>query len=349
MTAKHLVSACLAVVLFAPSQAAGQEPATTPQTAARASVEKGARLFAQAEKKHDRALYEAAYLQFVQAYAVFPDDRVLWNLGMCEIRTERYIEGLAHLRTYDAHLHVSAQPTSPYSSMLAELLKVGNAATGHLAVDAPAGSVVIVDGKKIDHPAPLIEPIDVQPGDHAVTAQLGDKNAKLVITAPAGTTTGVHLVFAADPPSPLLVPVATAPTSSTPAPDMPSETPSSPSSSTRAVLTVSALGVGVVGLGLGIGFRLAAQSKSSDLAAFQVAQPGACANPTGLTCAQSNSLRDDVNRDSTISTVGYVVAGVGAVSAAAFWFLWPASSTRAAWVLPSIGAGSAELHVGGSF
>ena len=186
MTAKRFASAVVALALLATAHADAQEPATTARAAARESVAKGGRFFTQAEKKHDRSLYEAAYLQYAQAFAIFPDDRVLWNLAVCEIRTDRFIEGLDHLRTYDAHLHVLAQASHPDHAMLTALLKEGNAATGHLAIDAPAGAVVSVDGKGLATHAPIVGPVDVQPGDHVVTAQLDAKSARVVITTPAG-------------------------------------------------------------------------------------------------------------------------------------------------------------------
>jgi hypothetical protein len=349
MTAKRFVVAYLGLAVFAPALASAQEPATTPLSAARERVAKGGQLFAQAEKKHDRALYEAAYLQFAQAYAIFPDPRVLWNLGMSEIRTERFVEGLAHLRAFDAHEHVLAQPTHPLNSMLAELLQQGNAATGHLAVEAPSGSTVSVDGKNVDHPAPLADPIDVLPGSHVIAAHEGDKSASMTVTAIAGVTSGVRLSFPRAPQvvTALPVPAVTAP--SAPAPADAEEVPDtkrSPTSGARTTVAVSALGVAAVGLGVGIGFGLAARSKGNDLTTFQMAHPGSCANTASATCS---SLSDDGKRDSTLSTVGFVVAGVGVAAAAAFWFLWPASSTRSAWILPSVGATSGGLQLGGSF
>src|SRR5208282_304651 len=71
----------------------------------------GLRSYDEAEAKHDPKLYEAAYLAFVQAYRLYPSDKVLLNLALSEVKSARYVDGLVHLRLYEARAHV--QPGHP--------------------------------------------------------------------------------------------------------------------------------------------------------------------------------------------------------------------------------------------
>jgi hypothetical protein len=96
----------LSLLVASPAAAQSADPPltsvpATAKAAAQESFARGNRLFNQAEQKHDRTLYEAAYLQFSQAFAIYPDDRILWNLIVSEIKTDRDVDGLRHLRAYN--------------------------------------------------------------------------------------------------------------------------------------------------------------------------------------------------------------------------------------------------------
>src|SRR5260370_17806904 len=179
MSSRFVTMTALLLLCSLGAQARGQNrpaPApvpTRPKAAAQERHAKGVRLFNEAEQKHDASLYEAAYLQFVQAYAVFPDDRVLWNLGVAEAKTGRFLEALKHLHAYDEHQHVSAQPEHPDRTALKALLSQANGATGHLAIAAPYGTRIRIDGVDIGS-APLAAPVDVTPGTHAIDSVTAD-------------------------------------------------------------------------------------------------------------------------------------------------------------------------------
>jgi hypothetical protein len=189
----------VAVFLLVAWSAAAQSPPSSAEASAAAKAaaqetfERGNRLFNEAEQKHDRSLYEAAYLQFSQAFAIFPKDKILWNLTVTECKTDRFVEALRHLRIYDGHEHVADQPSHPDHAQFVALLAQASGATGHVVIDAPPGAKVRVDQNDAGT-SPLADPIDVAPGPHAIEATLIDGKTVSASASPvAGQTFRVTL------------------------------------------------------------------------------------------------------------------------------------------------------------
>ena len=67
--------------------------------------------------------------------------------------------------------------------------------TGHIAVDAPPGAEIVIDGKKWNAVAPFKEPLDTLPGRHVLDARLGERTASRDVDAPAGVVVEVDLRF----------------------------------------------------------------------------------------------------------------------------------------------------------
>ena len=109
-----------------------------------------------------------AYMEFSGAYAVYPDDKVLWNLGLSEVDSGRYADGLQHLQLYDAHQHVLDHPTQAKYKVLHEYLQRANLAAGHLSITVPVGARVRVDGREVGV-APVAMPVEA--GAHQVEVQ----------------------------------------------------------------------------------------------------------------------------------------------------------------------------------
>ena len=77
MTRRVLVLAMLSLAAASPAKAQSSDaPSAAGKAAAQESYAKGIRYFNQAERKHDPALYESAYGQFREAFAIYPDDRI---------------------------------------------------------------------------------------------------------------------------------------------------------------------------------------------------------------------------------------------------------------------------------
>jgi hypothetical protein len=141
-------------------------------------------------------------------------------------------------------------------------------------------------------------------------------------------------------------PAAAAPVDTTSRPATSPATDSGSSWSTQKTFALVAGGVGVVGLGLGTVFGLLASSKWSSAKTD-------CGSGCGPG-ASAQSEKSDATTDATVSTVGFVIGGVGAAAAAVLWFTAPsggnaASAGTGVRVVPMLGAGSGGMIVKGAF
>lgn len=107
---------------------------------------------------------------------------------------------------------------------------------------------------------------------------------------------------------------------------------------TQKILALVAGGVGVVGLGLGTAFGLMALSKKSDAQSACPSSP--CPTEDG-----SNKWSDAVSAGN-VSTVGFIVAGLGVAGAAVLWFTAPSASGGAS---TQVGLGPGILRVNGTW
>ncbi len=124
----------------------------------------------------------------------------------------------------------------------------------------------------------------------------------------------------------------------TPPPASPPANEQSPGMGTQKVLAIVAGGIGVVGLGLGTVFGVMAGSQKN------AAQSACASNPC--------STQDGANKWGTavstgnISTVGFIVGGVGVAGGAILWFTAPSSSSGAS---TQVGLGPGILQVKGTW
>jgi hypothetical protein len=125
------------------------------------------------------------------------------------------------------------------------------------------------------------------------------------------------------------------PPSSIPGP--PASTEPSQGLGTQKVLALVVGGIGVMGLGLGTAFGVYALAKRSDA---QNACPGQC------TTAAGEDKWNDVSSAGNVSTISFIVGGVGVAGALTLWLTAP--SSRAA---PStqVGLGPGTLQLRGSW
>jgi hypothetical protein len=343
MIACRSVGLAFAVLLVTPLASA--QPATTPKAAAQESYGKGVHLANLADAKHDPTLFEAAYLQFAQAYAIYPDDKVLWNLAASELRTKRFVEALHHFRLYDAHEHILAHSSHPEHSRLVRLMGEASNATGRLKIAAPSGAEISVDGAVVGA-APLPDAVDVLPGEHRIDA----KKDGLVLHGSAKVDAGqeVRAELAAS----VIAPVVQAPLV-VPAPVVASPVLATDRDTTaRDALRWGTAGVALVGLAVGVGFFVAERSKAGDFNSLQSSNPKACAGASSPSCVQAHASYSDISQRGTIAGVGFVVGGIAAVSSAALWLFWPKPESKgsaATWLTPYAGAGSYGIDVGGRF
>jgi hypothetical protein len=358
MARMHVSRLALFLCLTLSSAIAHAEPATTPKAAAQERYSQGLRYYDAAEAKRDPSLYEAAYLQFVQAYALYADDKILWNLAASEVRTKRHVDALKHLREYDRHKNVLAQPNHPDRAQLMTFLDLASKATGHIAVDAPAGARIRVD--KIDvGAAPLAEPIDVAAGTHTVEAQIASGEwQRSEVDARAGAVSPVR--FAAQAPAPsAAAPAPSVVVSAAPAPTAPPPGGEQPTSDRTSFFTARntvalALGVGAVaGLTGGIIFVVGASSDNDKARALGAQIPGdpqtSCAIVTP-TCAQFQDANHSAQDKRNASVALFATGGVLALGSGAVLLFWPqADAKKSAFIRPVVAPSFVGVNVAGSF
>jgi hypothetical protein len=118
---------------------------------------------------------------------------------------------------------------------------------------------------------------------------------------------------------------------------------------------VASLGGGaLVSLIAGIGFSFGVSGNRSDAQSLSDANRGinCAANPAPAVCAQASDLKNAYDRDSTLSTVFFVGAGVfgaGAIAAALFWPNRSESPQKGIRVIPTFNAQGASLQGIGRF
>jgi hypothetical protein len=345
----------LSLLVASPAAAQSADPPltsvpATAKAAAQESFARGNRLFNQAEQKHDRTLYEAAYLQFSQAFAIYPDDRILWNLIVSEIKTDRDVDGLRHLRAYDKRQHVADQPRHPYHALFSSLFDQASKATGHLVIEAPVAAPLRVDGTDIGT-APLADPVDVQPGPHKLEAVVG----RTVLSASASPAAGevVHVALTEPPDPPLASTSLQRPAASVPSPER-DVAPPTGFFTTRNTIT---LGLGVVAVGalaVGTGFEVASRSEQGTANGLGGQLPtGGNVCSSGSTVPQCAQLRDansSAASHQNAATALFVTGGVAGVAAVGVLLLWPShSDARAGMLSPMILPSTGGLQWLGTF
>jgi hypothetical protein len=180
------------------------------------------------------------------------------------------------------------------------------------------------------------------PGSHVVSASAdGFKSATLNVTVPVGGAVDAPLTLEKDLSAPPPQPTQPGPTeANAPAqqPATPEQTPAAASSG-RSIWPWVAFGVGGVGLGLGAVTGILAMGKHSDLSK-------AC-NPSCGPDQQSNL--DSYHTLGTLSTVGFIVGGVGVAAGVTLLILQPKASDATPAPSASLVVGPGSIGAVGRF
>jgi hypothetical protein len=238
---------------------------------------------------------------------------VLERLGECQVRVGKLVAGIEALRRV---LREPLAPDAPAPFVAAQqraqqVLAEAKPRVARLkvAVAAPASAAIWVTIDGVNEPiANLNSDRFVDPGDHVVAAGApGFRESKATVHLGEGGADSVALTLEVDPNAAATPPQPSA--GATPATPSPASAPPAQSNHTAAWI---AGGVGVVGLGFGVAFGLGAMGEKNTL-------DSAC---TGNVCpASQRGTADTGARLGTISTVGFIVGGVGLATGAALFFL----------------------------
>ncbi len=160
-----------------------------------AKFEEGVRAF-------EKRSYVEAVAAFSAAYDASHKAMHLWNLALAEIKADRPWNALN-----DLHAYMTSQDASPQNLERArQLIERLKPRIGHLAISAPDGAEIVVDGSAKGK-APLGDVIDVDPAEaHVVEAHLGQRVVRSNVGAPGNARVDVVLDFPEDRPASPLVP-----------------------------------------------------------------------------------------------------------------------------------------------
>jgi hypothetical protein len=352
--------ACATILLLACAIAAPRVAradgvlAPAARSDARQRYSKGIELYTRALRTHDRATFEAAYLEFVQAFAIYPDDKVLWNLAVSANDTGRYVEALKYFRTFDEHQHALATEAHAQHAALRGYMESLSSKTSQLDVAAPTGARVLVDGTVVGT-APLRTPIDVLPGAHDVAVDEAGTLAHMSVDAAAGERKRVRIGFVEAPSAPVVQPAPTLTVAVAPAqvPVRDVVATHHPSFfTTRNTLVVGLAAGTVAAVVTGTLFSVGARNNASTETTVS-GQLGSAACPGAPQCASLSRAASDRASDYNAATGLFITGGaLAATGVALLLFLHDAPSTSsdgAVHVTPSVTPSTAGLQLTGTF
>jgi hypothetical protein len=283
--------------------------------------------------------YKTAEDKFKRAYALFPNAPTL-ALGLARALAANG-KVVASEETYNKIIRDGAPPGNTVFQKAVDDSKaeIGpvSARVAHAVINVtgPDTSNVTLDGQRLQWAA-LGGKRAVDPGDHVVKASAdGYKVAEQRFTVAEGKDAAVTITMekdataSASPPAAGATPAPTTTTPGTPAP--PAVDVGTKGGSSNKTFAFVAYGVGGVGLVVGAVTGLIAMGKHNDLS-------NNCKNGTCGPDQQSNV--DGYHTMGTLSTVGFIVAGVGAVAGTVLLLTAPKDTTSTAFVSPYVGPGT---------
>jgi len=316
----YFLTCCFALLAVARG-AAAQSGAN--RASAEALFEEGRRLMT--EGKLDEACPKLESSQRLD-----PGVGTLLNLADCYAKSGRTASAWAAFR--EAGSAARAQGSAERESVARERASQLEPQLSYLTIVQWKGQGVSItrNGEPVD-PAMLDTPMPVDPGEHTIVAASPGKRewSTKVTVGPNGQRASVTIPILPDEP---ITQVA-----AQPAPAKADEGVSTKSDgTTQRWLAVGAGVIGVAGIVTGTIFGLSASSKWDD--AQQCKDDPSCDN--------AGSLSDDASSAGTVSTVAFIIGGVGIAGGLVLWFTAPdAESSSAKGV--SVGLGMQGLTVRG--
>jgi hypothetical protein len=304
----------------------GLAPASAQTQAVAGNVAEAEQLFQRASVHMDAREYEAACPLLERSHALDPSSGTLLNLGDCY--EQRGMTASAY-RAFEDARELSNRTGRKDRAEIAELRKKRlEPQLRQLVIVPPKAQptslVVYLDGKPLA-PSSWYVPVPIDPGVHAIRASApGASDFATSVPAPAaGATSSVPI-----PPLSPLSPLA----QESPVPVQ--ENRSRVDGQRVAAIVCAA--VGVVGVATGTVFGLRSKSKHEE--SDKYCTGNRCQNRRGV------DLMDDARSAGNVSTIAFIVGGVGLGAATILWITSPAGNES---VAAEIGLGPAAIQVGG--
>ncbi len=340
------IRACTLALSVLAASAPTIAPDATAQGASDAFTDTARQRFQEGVQLFDQGKFEEARAAFLQAYALKKHPAVLLNLAQSELRSDHPVEAARHFAQF-LRENSDAKPNEIESAR--EGLSQARTKTGRIDVQVDVeGADVFIDGELVGR-APLPAPVDVGPGSRRVEARLpGHAPQTADVAVLVGEVASTNFSF------------ETPPTTETPPPppDDGGETLEFTTATEGRKPFIDWMiedkvawatgGATLLGLGMGIGFAVAARSasNSADNVAGQIKvvakrdpelenyqgydrTGNPCADPIPITsetnyapaCQQLQNNLDARDQDKTLSTVGFVLAGLGAAGTGVMYFV----------------------------
>lgn len=321
-----VASVTLAATLLVLASSASAQATGAARASAEALFEEGRRLMAEGK------LAEACP-KLESSQRLDPGVGTLLNLADCYSKLGRTASAWAAFR--EAGSAARAQGSAEREAVARERASALEPQLSYLTIVQWKGQSVTItrNGEQVD-PAMLDTPMPVDPGEHTIVAAAPGKRewSTKVDVGPNGQRASVTIPILPDEP---IVQVATPAAAAQPGVDA----GSSSSGDTQRWLAVGAGVVGVAGIVIGTVFGLQAGSKWDDAQACDK-------DPS---CPNAGTLSDDASSAATISTVGFVVGGLGIAGGLALWLTAPdsESSATASRAGVSVGLGLHGVSVSG--
>jgi serine/threonine-protein kinase len=331
----------LALVIAGAPPTASADTSPTDKATAEALFNEGKRLM-------DAGDYEHACARFADSEQLDPGVGTLLNLGVCYERAGRTASAWA---TYKEAARAAADAGErPREKFARDHAAAIEPKLAKLTVVVPSGSAV--DGLQVTRDREQVPagswglPIPVDPGEHAIVASAPAHKAatlKVMVTAAGSQTVTVPVLENESdqgqrPPSTAGTPAPAAgaalTTTSTPTQSADVTPTSGGGLGAHRVLAIVAGGIGLAAAGVGTAFGLIAMSQKNDARSVC---PGTCAS-------QADADRwKSAETSGNISTIAFIVGGVGVAGSALLWFTAPTNATA------KVGLGPGGIHVRGSW
>lgn len=308
-------------------------PAARAQSAADKAAAEA--LFDDAKRLVAAGKYADACPKFVESQKLDPGIGTLLYLGDCYEKNGQLASAWAAFREAASTAKAAGQAArEKTANTRADAL---DARLPRLSVQVPPAAAI--EGLAVERDgAPVAKPLwgtafPVDPGEHVVRASAPGKapwSVKVNATPGVPITVTIPALAAAAPAGPATAPVAPPPSGS--------------SWSGQKTFALVSAGVGVAGLVVGGVFGAQTMSKWSD------AKSNHCTGPSGSRVCDDTGVTEasDARTAGTISTIGFVVGGVGIAGAAILWATAPSHGASVA-IRPAVGPGVAALSAAGTF
>ena len=338
------VSALAAGLGVAPVRAWAEDASAEP-TAAEIAVAR--RLFAEASALEKNEKWAEAEAKLVEVASIKETPGLRYHLGFCMEQQGKLVAALVE---YDRASELLARGTK--APDVAELVGPAAARVRGRVAQLTVKLARAVDGAKVEldgSPVKLAligRAMPANPGKHVVTASAPGHQAfrrEIELTDAESEDVVITLVSSAPAAAGAASAGKAGPNSASAGPEAGATDEgagsTSGSGSARTYVLIGEAAATVILLGVGIFYTIDKGNAQDqvDQADAYIAKNGGCKNPDLKDeCAQRPDLVDQRDRAATLSTVGFIGAGVGAVATVTTFLLWKPSRKQqsAVWIAP---------------